>query len=65
MNQQALEELVDKAVHVISGHMSFFLNYHGYGALEYVTTHRSDCSWRDSCLHLVMKFKLEAVQAEN
>lgn len=24
MNQQALEELVDKAVHVISGHMSFF-----------------------------------------
>lgn len=31
----------------------------------YKTAHRSDCCWRDSCLHFVMNFKLDAVQAEN
>ena len=36
-----------------------------WGLRLYKTAHRSDCSWRDSCLHLVMKFKLEAVQAES
>ena len=43
-----------------------FLKPSGIQGLRlYKTAHRSDCSWRDSCLHLVMKFKLEAVQEEN
>lgn len=44
----------------------FFLKPSGiWGLRLYKTAHRSDCSWRGSCLHLVMKFKLEAVQAES
>ena len=36
MNQQALEEVVDKAEHAILGHMSFFQNHQEYGAWDYI-----------------------------